>query len=275
MRKQIAKGMKLNHKKIEEADIRFDNIAKEEAFGKLPIEIINFLNNDVLNYILHGVKYSKNDVATARVLNNWIKEDVITIDEADKGKIKRFNKLQCIWLNIVQEARKYGMYLEDLKRYHREFLTSNIPNFSYLKLAVINTILNEPQILELSPSSCFIISESSYNKKRKLPPHVVSKLVFSLSTLIGREFPNANFDLPITIESHISDEEKLLLLFLLKTSSYEYMKVYLSESDIRLVEDSAVIISNKELHQAISSWNFYKIEICLEGGAMTVISGTL
>lgn len=267
--------MKLNYDKLKEADIRLDNIAKEEAFGKLPVEVINFLNNDVLNHILQEIKYSKNDVASARVLNNWIKEGVVVIDETDKGKIKRFNKLQCIWLNIVEEARRYGVYLEDLKRFHRELLTSNISNFSYLKIAVVNAILNEPQILELSPSSCSIISESNYNKKKKLPPHVVSRLVFSLSTLIEREFSKANFDLPITIEEHISDEEKLLLLFLLKTSSYEYMKVYLSESDIRLVEDSAVVINNKGLHQAISSWSFHKIEICLEGGAMTVISGSL
>lgn len=267
--------MGLDYKKLEEADIRFDNIAKEESFSKLPLGIINFLNNDVLNYILQEIKYSKSDAIPARTLNNWIKEEVVTIEENDKGKIKRFNKLQCIWLNIVEEARRYGMYLEDLKRIHREILTSEIPNFNYLKLAVINTILNEYQILELSFNSCLIMSESNYSKRKVRTHHVVSKLVFSLSTLIGREFPKANFDLPITIENHISDEEKLLLLFLLKTSSYEYMKVYLSESDIRLVEDSAITISNKDLHQAISSWNFHKIEICLEGGAMTVISGTL
>lgn len=265
--------MKLNYDKLKEADIRLDNIAKDEAFSKLPIEIINLLNNDVLNHVLQKIKYSKNDVASARVLNNWIKEDVIIIDEDDKGKVKRFNKLQCIWLNIVEEARKYGMYLEDLKRFHRELLTSNIPNFNYLKLAVINTILNEPQILELSLSSCSIISESNYNKKKRLPPYVVSRLVFSLSTLIEKEFTKANFNLPIKIEGHISDEEKLLLLFLLKTSSYEYMKIYLSESDIRLVEDSSLVVDNPDLKRAISSWSFHRIEVCLEGGAMTVIDG--
>mgnify|MGYP000894030457 CR=1 FL=1 len=268
--------MALNYLKLEEADIRLDNIAKEEAFGKLPEQIINFLNNDVLNYILHTLKYPKNDIVSARVLNNWIKENVVVIEENDRGRIKRFNKLQCIWLNIVEEARKYGMYLEDLKRIHRELLTSDIKNLTYLKIGVINEILNESQILELSPSSnCAIISESNYNKKKKLSPHVVSRLIFSLSTLVQREFPKANFDLPITIENYIADEDKLLLLFLLKTYSYEYMKVYLSSNDIRLIENPTLIVNNKDLHQAISSWSFLKIEIYLERGATTVINGIL
>lgn len=63
MQKLIANNMGLNYEKLKEADIRLDNIAKEEAFGKLPIEIINFLNNDVLNHILQEIKYPKNDVA--------------------------------------------------------------------------------------------------------------------------------------------------------------------------------------------------------------------
>lgn len=268
--------MKLNLDKLKETDIRLSNSAKEEAFAKLPTGIINFLNNDVLNHILYGTKYSKNDAATARVLNNWIKEGVVIIDEADKGKIKRFTKLQCIWINIVEEARRYGMYLEDLQRVHDEIMTSIIPNFSHMKMAVINTVLNEPQIIELSLSGyCSILPESRFNLKRKLPPHVHSRLVISLISMIIREFPKSNFDLPITIEDYASDDEKLLLLFLLKTSSYEYMKVYLSKDDIRLIEDSTVVVSNKDIYQAISSWNFHKIEICLESGAMTVISGSL
>lgn len=267
--------MGLDYKKLEEADIRFDNIAKEESFSKLPLGIINFLNNDVLNYILQEIKYSKSDTIPARTLNNWIKEEVVTIEENDKGKIKRFNKLQCIWLNIVEEARRYGMSLEDLKRIHREILTSEIPNFNYLKLAVINTILNEYQILELSFNSCLIMSESNYSKRKVRSHHGVSKLIFSLSILIEKEFSKANFDLPLEIDSCINDEEKMLLLFLLKTSSYSYMKVYMSETDIRLIENSSSIMQNEELNLAISSWKFHKIEISLEGGAMTLIRGIL
>ena len=264
--------MGLDYKKLEEANKRFDKESKEEIFKELPVELIHFLNNEVANHVLCKMKYSKSDHIPARVLNNWIKEEVVNIDAIDKGKIKRFNKIQCIWLDVVEEARKYGMYLEDLKRTHDEIMTSPIPNFSYLKLAVINTILSEAQVMELSHSgSCNIRSEIKYRNKKTLPPHAASCIVFYLSLLIQKEFPKANFKLPIEIENYISDEEKMLLLFLLKTSSYKHMKIYLSEADVRLLEDSETVIKNVDLYQAISSWKFKKIEIYLEDGTLTII----
>ncbi len=117
-------------------------------------------------------------------------------------------------------------------------------------------------------------SEDDYSrmvKKGHLGPHII----FPLSQLIKKEFPKANFKLPMEITEWKTEEQKILMMFLLSTSSYEYMKVYLSETDIRLVESSEAIIKNEELKQSICTWKFHKIEVILEDEALTIIEGSL
>jgi hypothetical protein len=75
--------MGLNYKKLEEAQVRFEDDAKKESFQNLAVGIINLLNSPTLNHILCEVKYSKSDDIPARILNNWISEGVVAIDEAD------------------------------------------------------------------------------------------------------------------------------------------------------------------------------------------------
>ncbi len=265
----------LDLKKLREEAERFDDENKQEHFRDLPEEIIHLLNNDIINYVLHHTKTSKSKDIPARVLNNWIKEEVVIIDEKYKGKNKRFDKVQCIWLNIVEDARKFGVFLDDLKTVHRKIVMSKIPNFSYLKLGILNTVLVEPQILEMQHcGSCHIETESYYKPpffRGKILPHII----FPLTDLIKKEFPKSNFELPIKIIDWKSNQDKMVMLFLLKTFCYEYMKIYISRDDVRLIENSEIVIKNKDIHQTISTWNFHKIEIYFEDGVMAVIEGNL
>lgn len=268
--------MGLNFEELKKERQRIHEELKQDCFRKLPVEIIHLLNNEVINHILHTIKTSKSEDIPARVLNNWIEKKVIIIDEQDKGKVKRFNKIHCVWLNIIAEARKLGLHLEDLEAAHQEVMNSEIPNFSYLKLGIINTILNKPHIIELSQGGIFEIMyqeeyKDFFNKGNMYYPHSI----LPLNSLVQQEFPKSNFELPLEIENATSDEEKMLLLFLLKSGAFGYMKVYLSETDIRLIESSEAVIANEELKQAISTWKFHKIEIMLEDETMTIIEGNL
>ncbi|MDY3547461.1 hypothetical protein PG291_02470 [Riemerella anatipestifer] len=268
--------MGLNFEKLKKERQRIHEELKQDRFSKLPVEVIHLLNNEVINHVLHHIKVSKSEDIPARVLNNWIEKKAIVIDEQDKGKVKRFNKIHCIWLNIIAEARKLGLHLEDLEAAHQKEMTSEIPNFSYVKLGIINTILNKPHIIELSQGGIFEIMyqeeyRTFFNKGNMYYPHSI----LPLTSLVQQEFPKSNFELPLEIENVTSDEEKMLLLFLLKSGAYGYMKVYLSETDIRLIEGSDAVIANEEVKKAISTWKFHKIEIMLEDETMTIIEGNL
>jgi hypothetical protein len=72
------------------------------------------------------------------------------IREEDKGKIRRFDKLENIWLNIVFDARKLGISIEVLKNLRKKLFDSPLNNFSLFKLGVIKTIFSMPQVLVFS-----------------------------------------------------------------------------------------------------------------------------
>lgn len=265
--------MALNIEKIKEDTKRLDEELQKEFYNNLPKARINLLKNEILNHILCGTKYSKSEDIPARVLNNWLKEGIITIDEADKGKVKRFTKLQCVWLNIVEEARKFGMSLDDLKVIYTEIMYSKIPDFNFLKMGIINTILSEQQILKLEIEGISAIRSLSVQKRfDELVRFKSPCLIIFLETLITKEFPKLNLDLKIDIEGLDEDKEKMLLLFLLKTGSYISMKIYLNKTDVRYIEKSEGITDNFELYEAISKWRFDRIEILLEDGTEAAIS---
>lgn len=268
--------MGLNFEELKKERAKIHEEIKQDRFSELPVEIIHLLNNEVINHVLHNIKASKSEDIPARILNNWIEKKTIIIDEQDKGKVKRFNKIHSVWLNIIAETRKLGLHLEDLEVAHQKVMTSEIPNFSYLKLGIINTILNKPHIIELSQGGIFEIMyqeeyRAFFNKGNMYYPHSI----LPLTSLVQQEFPKSNFELPLEIENATSEEEKMLLLFLLKSGAYGYMKLYLSETDIRLIENSEAVIVNEDVKQAISTWKFHKIEIMLEDNTMAIIEGNL
>ena len=209
--------MTLDFNKLKKDGNKISEQLKQEYFSELPTETIHLLNNEVINHVLHSIRTSKRGGISARVLNNWIDKNVIVLDDSVQGKVKRFDKIQCIWLNIIEAARKFNVHLEDLATAHQRIMTSEIKNFNYLKLAVINTILNKSHILEIKQDGGMSIElENEYIaslSRGNLIPHIV----LPLNELISKEFPKANFSLPIQIKNITSDEQKSVLLFLLKT----------------------------------------------------------
>jgi len=79
-------------------------------------------------------------------LNNWINSGIVSVDEEDKGKIKRFDRIESIWLSIVVEARKFGIPLDTIKQARKD-LTTSVENFSLLKFSIIDTLMRTPKIL--------------------------------------------------------------------------------------------------------------------------------
>lgn len=268
--------MGIDFNKLREEGNKIDNELKKERFEELPVELIHLLNNDVINHVLHTIKASKSKDIAARNLTNWIKSGVIVLDDEVQGKVKRFDKVQCVWLNIVEASREIGIHLDTLRTAHQKVMVSEIPNFGYLKLGIICTALYEPQRMMLNGDSCAIEPEKG-NDNTIIPTrkHLRPYTVFPLTDLIKQEFPKADFELSLEIKDMATDEQKLLMLFLLRTGAYDYMKVHLSESDVRLVEESQTIVKNEDLYKAITDWGFHKIEIILEDGTETVIENNL
>ena len=62
------------------------------------------------------------------------------------------------------------------------------------------------------------------------------------------------------------------MLYFLKTGDYQQIKIYVSDDDIRIIENSQNLLKNKELIQVISNWKFTKAEIKIDNEVLTIIN---
>ncbi|MDQ0592190.1 hypothetical protein QFZ37_000559 [Chryseobacterium ginsenosidimutans] len=246
--------------------------AVKEIYGNLPLQMINFLSNNVLNHCLHENKTGIKAEHPARIVNSWLSQDVIKIDEGDKGKIRRFDRLENIWLNIVFDTRKFGIPIDELKYTRKKLLESKVKNFSLFKLGVIQTIFSVPQILVFPTiGKGNLLSLEAYTKwfsTGRFPAHAA----FGLEDYISIEYPNNALSSNFKISKPLEDKNKMLLLYFLKTGDFKYIKMHLKEGDIRGVENPTAILDNKDIMKALSNWTFQKIEIIIDEDVETTIN---
>lgn len=256
---------KILHDKINQNVLR-------EIYNELPDSFINFIDSGIMNYCLRQIKVGTKSEQSARVLNSWINNEIIYVNEEDKGKIRRFDRLESIWLKIVIEARKFGIPLEAIKQTRKELTESPIQNFSLLKFSILDTILRNPKTLMIFEGGYTnIMSLENYThfiSKGLLPTHIN----FKLQDFISLEFPRNAFEIDFKIDDVYDDVEKMTLLYFLKTGDYKSINLYIKETDVRLIEASDLLIKNEELMNAISSWSFIKAEIFMDDGVTVTIT---
>lgn len=251
---------------------RINQNALREIYEELPDSFINFTNSDVTNYCLHQIKVGTKSEQSARVLNSWINNEIIFVNDEDKGKIKRFDRLESIWLSIVVEARKFGIPLESLKQTRKDLTLSPVEGFSLLKFSVLDTILRKPKILLIFENGFSnVMSLEAYTKgisKGIFPTHVN----FKLQDFIALEYPNNALMFDFKMPDLYENTEKMTLLYFLKTGDYKTINLHITTSDVRLIENSNSITQNKDLIKVISTWNFIKAEIILNDGLKVTVT---
>ena len=125
---------------------KLDQNSVLEILEDIPESLIQFSANPILNYCLEK-KFGLKDKPSPRVLNNWVKNGLVKVDENDKGKVKRFDRLESIWLNIVVELRDFGLPLDSIARTRKILFDYQLKGFSLFKFQVLNCILRKPQTL--------------------------------------------------------------------------------------------------------------------------------
>jgi len=248
-------------------------IVDEEISEILEIsdELIKLSNNKTINYCL-GKKKGAKEKPTARVLNNWINSGIVQIDNKDRGKIKRFNVLESIWLNILVELRDFGISIESIKRTRKTLFDYKVENFSLFKFHIINSIIREEQTLVVFKNGeAQIMSTDTYLLflyKNKFESH----LSFRLIDFIIPEFSNHALNKNILISNPFENIQKMKLLFLLKTGCFQHLKIRLSGQDVRYIENSEMITKNIDVASAISNWNFETIVVSIDNDVETIIT---
>ena len=253
---------------------KIDNRVAHEILNNISDDFIKFSRNKIVKYCL-SKKSGLKDNPTPRVLHNWEKIGLVKVDKKDKGKIKRFDKLESIWINILVETRAFGMSIESIQR-TRNLLFNNIFNdFSLFKFYILESIIWKPQILiiykdgnsNVYPKDIYL---QEYAKGIFLP-----HLSLDLNTFIEPEYPTHSLDREFKIHSPYENTEKIKLLFFLKTGEFQHMKVKLSDGDIRYIENVEMLFKSKDVLQAFSNWEFQDIIISIDEETDTIITSKI
>lgn len=259
--------MDINKLKAMQADL--DLQAKKEIYENLPAALINFLKDDIVEHSLNEVKTRNSSVQSARVLNSWIEQGLLYVNENDKGKINRFTREEAIWLNLLNELRTFGVSLDKLKMIREELFKEYFPGFTLFRFNILRTILDNDQILVVfSDGGINLMSSNIYEvwlRKRILPTHIN----INFAKLLNEIFPKNSFDSKIESSKFTENISSIKILYFLKTGDFEVFKFELIKDDIRLIENSNQLISNKELINSVTAGKYFKAEVTSNGKTFT------
>jgi hypothetical protein len=243
---------------------RIEKSSVEEIFGDAPTSIIRLLKDKSINYSL-SKKRGLNEKPTTRVLTHWVKEGIVHIEKKDRGKIKRFDKIEGTWLNLVVEMRNFGISIEHIKKPREYYFDYKIENSSLFKLKLLWSILISPQLITMDDEgNMSIYSIKHHNTYFKPNVYIPSHVCVSFNNFIEQEYPNASFYQNYGLSNPTDSVEKLKLLYFLKTGDFQSMKVKLFDSDIRFFNSSKLLLENKEIMTYLSEWNFKEITIQID-----------
>lgn len=253
---------------------KMDNRKAHEILNNISDEFIKFSRNKTVNYCLDkksGLKGSP----TPRVLHNWETIGLVKVDKKDKGKIKRFDKLESIWINILVEMRAFGMSIGSIQRTRNLLFKYVFNDFTLFKFYILESIIQEPQILMIyKDGGANVFPKKAYFEqleKGMFYPH----LSLNLGVFIEPEYPNHSLEKEFSIDAPYENLEKTKLLFFLKTGGFQYMKVKLSDGDIRYIENVKMLLKSEDVLQAFSNWEFEEINISIDDDTSTIITSKI
>ncbi|MGB1283347.1 MAG: hypothetical protein ACPG44_02675 [Polaribacter sp.] len=263
-------GLDLEKLSSKEFIEKFDKPSVEEKLIEIPDGLIQFSRNKVLDYCL-SKKVGLKDEPSPRVLVNWVDKNLVEISPEDKGKIKRFNKLESTWLNILVELRGFGLPLESLQRTRKMLFDYILNDFSLFKFQFLNTILYEPQTIVVHKDGYVrIMATDIYiklHKKNMLMPHIN----LNIGDFIKLEYKNQSLEHDFEINDIYRSEEKMKLLYFLRTGDYQFMKVELSDGDVRYFENINMLLKSDDVLKSFSEWNFKEIIVSIDDKVETKI----
>lgn len=242
-----------------------------QELENIPNSFFEFTSNEVSNYSLNHTKTGITSDISPRALNRWIEQGVVVINDSDKGKTKRFNRLESIWIKIAIELRKFGVSLNDLKYIRTQLFEYTLEDFSMFKFKILKNILDTPEYLTIDDEHQIGFYPYKYYSDKVSKGFLFSHINIRFIDFLREEFPNNSFDTNFNIKEVGENIDKVSLLFYLKTNTFTEIRITLSDGDTRLLNNSSELKNNKSLLKAIQNWTFQTIEIQLDDGVKFTI----
>ncbi len=246
----------------------YSSSIKKQAFIEeledMPISFFEFANNEISNHSLNYTKIGITADVSPRALNRWIEQGVVTINKYDKGKTRRFNRLESIWIKIAVELRNFGVSLNDLKYIREQLFDYTVEGFNMFKFKVLKNVLTTSDYLVINENHQVGFYPYEYYAKQVSKGYLLSHINIRFIDYIKEEFPNNNLNTDFDIKDFEEDANKVPLLYYLKTNDFEEIRITLSDGDTRLLNNSSQLKDNTELLKQIQNWSFKTIKIIID-----------
>ncbi|WP_148869007.1 hypothetical protein [Tenacibaculum adriaticum] len=235
-----------------------------EELENIPISFFEFNNSEISNFSLNNTKTGITADVSPRALNRWIDQGVVIIEESDKGKTRRFNRLESIWIKIAVELRNFGVSLNDLKYIREQLFDYTFEGFNMFKFKILKNILTTPEYIVISEHHQVGFYPYSHYAKLASKGFLLSHINIRFIDYIKEEFPNNSLNTDFGIKDFEEDINKVSLLYYLKTNDFKEIRITLSDGDIRLLNNSSQLKNNSELLEQIQNWNFKAVKIIID-----------
>lgn len=269
------KSKGLDYKKLNLLTPKINQRAILDSLDSAPDSFISFTTGEISTYCLNQIKSSLKVNLSPKVLSNWVKANVTDIDKTDRGKIKRFSRLENIWLRIALDLRTFGVPLKSLSYIREQMFSYEVDGFNIIKFKILNSILGNLEYLIIdSEMKIGFYSYKRYSElssKGYLLPHISLRLI----DYIRDEFENNSFHKKFDFKNIEENTDKVALKYFLRTNDFISIKVKVTPEDIRLIEDSRQLTGENSISQLIFDWKFESLDINLEDDVLININNKI
>jgi hypothetical protein len=251
-------------KKLKSLSPNIKKRAVIEELEDIPASLIEFIENDIANHSLNEIKTGVTADVSTRTLNRWTEQGVVIIEKLDKGKTRRFNRLENIWIKIAIELRNFGVSLNDLKYIREQLFDYSVGGLNMFKFKILKNILTTPEYIIINEHHQVGFYPYSHYAKLVSKGFILSHINIRFIDYIKEEFINNNLNTNFGINDFEEDVNKVSLLYYLKTNDFNEIRITLSDGDTRLLNNSSQLKDNTELLEQIQNWNFKSVKIIVD-----------
>jgi hypothetical protein len=243
---------------------------------------------------LRNIHYNyKSTDLSSRMINHYIKEDIIlTSDNTAKGR-KKFNFFQILWLNIVESLRTMGYSLKNIKKIKEGLFRmpyfdkldkehSKYNDLSMFEFIITLSILSNDQIyfIALQDGRYSFVSDRSiliYTMEDTYlqEPHInlpLAHLIKGLFEIIPEDSPynRLSVDWEKPLYESLSIVEKSLIKEV-RSGDWEKISVRLNKGSIDFIEKEQTTKVAQRLTEILQSNEYQDVTIQRRGNRKTII----
>ncbi|HEY9084069.1 MAG TPA: hypothetical protein VIN73_12095 [Vicingaceae bacterium] len=237
------------------------------------------INSTISSTINEKVLSNQYTDSGARIINLWIKDELLDDDRDETQRWHKFSLIEVIWINLVEELRDTGYSKEKIKKVKDQLLLSIegiSSKYPYLEFHLIASILYGSPFFILidKEGNANIVGRDNYVAILN-SEHVTCHTVVNLDGLFKRLMDKIDRSKWTFAELFKLSKEELELLTFIKMGDFQTIKIVKRNGEIDRMEGTERIAPGKRMIDILNQGDYQNIEVKQENGKVVCIHRTV